>query len=244
METPEDTAVRLQKVMAASGVGSRRYCEELIAEGRVSVDGVVVDRQGVRVDPEVAVIRVDGERVVTAADRRYVVMNKPSGVVTSMSDERGRIDVGDMMRHPGMFHVGRLDVETEGVLLMMNDGELAHRLMHPSYGVAKTYLAHVDGRMLAADRRALLAGVPLDDGPAKADKVKILDHSATRSSVELVVHEGRNRLVRRMFEAVGHPVIHLARTKYGPIPLGDLRSGRSRPLNSQEIASLYQSVDL
>jgi pseudouridine synthase len=241
---PDERGIRLQRVLASAGVGSRRYCEELIAAGRVTVDGQRVDKQGVRVDPTTAVITVDGERVVAASDMRYVMFNKPEGVVSTMHDDLGRASVGDAARHAGLFHVGRLDVATEGLLLLTNNGELAHRLMHPSYGVAKVYLAQVEGRVTSQVRRELLTGVTLDDGPAKADRARVVAHAAARSSVEIEVHEGRNRLVRRMFEAVGHPVEHLARVRYGPIELGDLRSGRSRPLSQRETGQLFALVDL
>lgn len=244
METSDGSEIRLQRVLAAAGVGSRRYCEELIEEGRVSVDGVTVDRQGLRVDPATQIIRVDGERVVPESGHHYVILNKPAGVVSTMYDEMGRPAVGDVVRKAGMFHVGRLDAATEGLLLLTNDGELAHRLMHPSYGVNKIYLAEVEGRLLGVERRELLTGVILDDGPAKADRVKIRAQAANRTSVQVEVHEGRNRLVRRMFDAVGHPVLQLVRTGYGPLELGTLRSGKSRPLSQQEVGKLYQLVDL
>ncbi len=244
METADGQEIRLQRVLAAAGVGSRRRCEELIEAGRVSVDGRVVERQGVRVDPRSAVIRVDGERVVTDQDRRYVVLNKPPGVVSTMHDEQGRPALGDVVRGSRLFHVGRLDAATEGLLLMTNDGELAHRLMHPSYRVPKVYLAEVDGRMTGVTRRRLLAGVSLEDGPARADAVRIVEYAATRTAIELEVHEGRNRLVRRMCEAVEHPVTRLIRVRYGGMRLGDLRSGRTRPLSAREISDLYQLVDL
>jgi 23S rRNA pseudouridine2605 synthase len=244
METSEGSEIRLQRILAGAGVGSRRYCEELIAEGRVSIDGVTVDRQGVRVDPSAHVIRVDGERVVSETGHHYVMLNKPAGVVSTMFDELGRPAVGDAVRRPGLFHVGRLDAATEGLLLLTNDGELAHRLMHPSYGVPKVYLAEVEGRLVGAERRLLLTGVTLEDGPAKADRVRIVGQAAARTSVQIEVHEGRNRLVRRMFESVGHPVRQLVRVRYGPIDLGTLRSGRTRPLSQQEVGQLYNAVDM
>ena len=246
MDTTDDAnpEIRLQRVLATAGVGSRRHCEELIEAGRVSIDGVVVERQGVRVDPSAAVIRVDGERVVTDAGRRYVVLNKPAGVVSTMSDEQGRPAVGDVVRGRRLFHVGRLDAATEGLLIMTNDGELAHRLMHPSYRVPKLYLAEVEGRVTGVTKRALLAGVALDDGPARADAVRILEHASARTAVEIQVHEGRNRLIRRMCEAVDHPVRRLIRVRYGTVALGDLRAGRTRPLSAAEISGLYRLVDL
>lgn len=237
---------RLQKVLAASGVGSRRLCEQLIDAGRVSVDGVTVARQGVRVDPEHAVVRVDGERVVTAVGRRYVALNKPRGVVSTMADERGRPALSDLRGVAGqhLFHVGRLDADTEGLLLLTNDGELAHRLMHPSFEVSKTYLAQVAGPVSVSTRRLLRAGVLLEDGRAAADSVRVLSTAGTRTLLEVTLHEGRHHIVRRMLAAVGHPVHALARTAVGPVLLGDLRSGRTRPLTAREIAALYALVDI
>lgn len=246
METNIPGLPRLQKVLAAAGVGSRRQCEELIAAGRVSVDGMQVAQQGLRIDPERANVRVDGERIVTAGDRRYLVLNKPAGVVSTMADERGRTSVADLISGRGgrLFHVGRLDADTEGLLLLTNDGELAHRLMHPSFAVSKTYLADVSGPVPAAVRRALRAGVLLEDGPAAVDSVRVVDATPNRALLELRVHEGRKHLVRRLLAAVGHPVRGLVRTQLGPIMLGDLRSGRARPLTRQEISALYQLVDI
>jgi 23S rRNA pseudouridine2605 synthase len=241
---------RLQKIMAAAGVGSRRQCEDLIGKGRVSVDGVPVDRQGVRVDPATAVIRVDGERVRVGTDRTYLAFNKPTGVVTTMSDELGRPSIADvpaLRSYQGskrLFHVGRLDAETEGLLLLTNDGELAHRLMHPSFEVSKTYLAEVSSAVTLATRRLLKEGVMLDDGPASVDGVKIVDSVPGRVLLEIKLHEGRNHLVRRLLAAVGHPVRRLVRVELGPIRLGDLRSGSIKPLSRQDISALYRLVDL
>jgi 23S rRNA pseudouridine2605 synthase len=250
VSTAESTLERLQKVMAAAGVGSRRQCEDLIGQGRVSVDGSVVDRQGIRVNPTTAVIRVDGERVVVGTDRSYLVFNKPAGMVTTMSDERGRLSIADvpaLRSYQGakrLFHVGRLDADTEGLLLLTNDGELAHRLMHPSFEVSKTYLAEVSAPVSLATRRRLKDGVALEDGPAKVDAVKVVDAVGGRALLEIRLHEGRNHIVRRLLAAVGHPVTRLVRVQLGPIRLGDLRSTHTRPLTRQEINSLYQLVDL
>ena len=240
---------RLQKVLAGAGVGSRRHCEELIEQGRVTVDGKVVNRQGVRVDPQAAVVRVDDERVVVAANRVYLMLNKPAGMVSTMSDERGRLSLADLpaMRRAGhrrLFHVGRLDAETEGLLLLTNDGELAHRLMHPSFRVSKTYLAEVAATIPLQTRRQLRAGVLLDDGPAAADSIRMIDAVPGRALVEIRIHEGRNHLVRRLLAAVGHPVRRLVRTSQGPLRLGDLRSGQTRSLTPQEVSSLYRLIDI
>ncbi len=238
--------VRLQKVLAAAGLGSRRACEALIDQGRVEVDGHRVREQGMRVDPQTAVIRVDGQRVPTAAGTVVVAVNKPRGVLSTMSDDRGRECLGDLVadRSERLFHVGRLDADTEGLILLTNDGELANRLAHPSYGVAKTYLATIEGPVPRAVGRELLAGVELEDGPAKVDAYKIVQALPGQVLVEVVLHEGRNHIVRRMFEAVGHPVVGLVRTRIGPIVLGQLRPGTLRVLSGAEERALYTEVGL
>ena len=238
--------IRLQKVLAAAGVGSRRACEELIAEGRVEVDGQTVREMGLRVDPEAAVIRVDGVRVAVGGRTIHLALNKPKGVVSAMSDDRGRPCLGDYVadRVDRLFHVGRLDIDTEGLILLMNDGELAHRLSHPSYEVPKTYLAEIAGPVPRELGRQLRGGVELDDGPATVDSFKVVGSAAGRAMVEVVLHEGRNRIVRRMFEELGHPVQRLVRVKFGAIALGDLRQGRMRQLSHGEVGELYSTVGL
>ncbi|HEU4489821.1 MAG TPA: pseudouridine synthase [Jiangellales bacterium] len=239
--------VRLQKVLAAAGVGSRRACEQLIATGRVEVDGEVVRTMGVRVHPERAVIRVDGLRVGTeAAGLVHLALNKPTGVVSTMSDPEGRPSLGDYVegRRQRLFHVGRLDADTEGLILLTNDGELAHRLSHPSFEVAKTYLAEVDGPVARDLGRRLRDGVELDDGVVAVDSFRVVGRTGSRAMVEVVLHEGRKHVVRRLLAAVGHPVERLVRTRVGPIRLGDLRPGRSRTLSPVEVARLYQEVGL
>lgn len=238
--------IRLQKVLAAAGLGSRRACEQLIAEGRVEVDGQVVRQQGVRIDPTRQVVRVDGQRIEVSPNAVHLALNKPRGVVSTMRDPQGRPNLGDYVtgRRQRLFHVGRLDADTEGLILLTNDGELANRLTHPRYEVPKTYLAEVDGPLPRDLGRRLRAGVELADGPAKADSFRVVDSSANRVMVELVVHEGRNRIVRRMLEAVGHPVHRLVRTRIGPVALGDLRPGKLRPLRQDELAKLYAATDL
>jgi 23S rRNA pseudouridine2605 synthase len=242
----DDTGIRLQKVLAAAGVGSRRACEELIAEGRVSVDGEVVTGQGRRVDPETAVVRVDGMRVTTSSSKTYLALNKPRGMVSAMSDPEGRPSVGDLVadRKARLFHVGRLDADTEGLLLLTNDGELAHRLSHPSYEVPKTYLAEVIGPVQRDVGKRLRTGVLLDDGPVKVDSFKLVDSAANRVLVEVVLHEGRKHVVRRLLSEVGHPVQSLVRTAIGPVHLGSQRPGRLRNLSPQEVAALYDLVGL
>ncbi len=242
----ETGRVRLQKVLAAAGLGSRRACEELIAAGRVSVDGNVVREQGMRVDPATAVVLVDGERVNVRADLVYLALNKPRGVLSAMSDARGRPTVGDYVveRPQRLFHVGRLDADSEGLLLITNDGELAHRLSHPSYSVQKTYLAEIPGPVPRDMGRRLRSGVELDDGLATADAFRVVDAAAGRALVEVVVHEGRKHIVRRLLAATGHPVSRLVRTAIGPVRLGHLRAGTLRRLSHQEIGALYRLAGL
>ena len=238
--------VRLQKVLAAAGVGSRRHCEELIGEGRVEVDGEIVRRYGARVDPQHQVIRVDGMRIPSRQDLVYLALNKPAGVLTTMSDDRGRPTIADFLGdYPErLYHVGRLDYDTEGLMLLMNDGELAHRLAHPSYGVLKTYLADVPGPLPRDVGRRLLSGVELEDGVASADKFRVVEQAGSRALVELTLHEGRKHIVRRMLAEVGHPVSRLVRTHVGPIALGSQRPGTTRPLTTREIGELYAAVGL
>lgn len=238
--------VRLQKVLAAAGVGSRRACEALIEQGRVSVDGALVREQGMRVDPETAVVRVDDMRINTGTGRTYLALNKPRGMVTAMSDPQGRPTVGDLVeqRTDRLFHVGRLDAETEGLLLLTNDGELSHRLTHPSYEVPKTYLAEVLGPVARDVGRRLKAGVDLEDGLAKVDEFRLVSSSGNRVMLELVLHEGRKHIVRRLLDEVGHPVQRLVRTCIGPIHLGDQRAGKLRALTGPELSALFAAVDM
>ena len=234
---------RLQKVLAAAGIGSRRACEELIAAGRVQVGGRVATL-GDKVDPAEAEIYVDGERVVTDTRLVYLAMNKPRGVVSTMDDERGRAALADYLGQvpQRVFHVGRLDADSEGLLLLTNDGELAHRLMHPSFGVAKTYLAEVPGPVRRSLGKQLTAGVELDDGPARADRFRMVDSVTGRALVELTLHEGRKHIVRRLLAECGYPVSRLIRTAIGPVRLGDLKPGRTRRLSRAEIAALFKAV--
>jgi len=238
--------IRLQKVLAAAGLGSRRACEVLIDQGRVEVDGRIVMEQGVRIDPQTAVVRVDGQRVPTAAGTIVLAVNKPRGVLSTMSDDRGRPCLGDMVsdRSERLFHIGRLDADTEGLILLTNDGELANRLAHPSYGVAKTYLATLAGTLERGVGKQLTTGVELEDGPARADSFRVVQSVPGQVLVEVVLHEGRNHIVRRMFEAVGHPVVSLVRTRVGPIVLGQQRPGTTRVVSGAEARSLYTEVGL
>lgn len=242
----ESAGIRLQKVLAQAGLGSRRACEQLIEQGRVEVDGRRVVEQGLRVDPDRQVIKVDGMRVVTAPGRVYLALNKPRGVVSTMSDPKGRPSLADYVedRTERLFHVGRLDADTEGLILLTNDGELANRLAHPRYEVRKTYLVELAGPLPKDLGKRLRAGVELEDGVAKVDSFRVVGGSGNRMMVELVLHEGRNRIVRRMLEAAGHPVQRLVRTKVGPVALGDLRPGRTRALNRVEVGELFTAAGL
>ena len=237
--------VRLQKVLSQAGLGSRRACEFLIERRRVTVNGEIVREQGTRVNPESDVINVDGERVPTKADNLVLVLNKPLGVLTTMSDDQGRPCVGDYVHDSRIrvFHVGRLDAETEGLLLLTNDGELANRLTHPSYSVDKTYIATVK-EISNQEVQALTSGIELEDGPAVANKARVLSRAKNAAMVEIVIHECRNRIVRRMFEAVGAPVTALVRTRIGPIHLGQQRPGTIRKLSGHELRSLYTAAGL
>jgi 23S rRNA pseudouridine2605 synthase len=242
---PDAGRIRLQKVLASAGIASRRASEELIAAGRVTVNGDTVAELGSRVDPNVDVIRVDGDRINLREDLVYLALNKPRGVMSAMSDSRGRATVGDLVadRPERLFHVGRLDVDSEGLLLLTNDGDLGHRLMHPSFGVSKTYLATVPGPVPAKVGRTLRAGVILEDGPARADAFRVVQTEGGRAIVEIVLHEGRKHIVRRMLAEVGHPVQRLVRTAIGPVLLGGQRAGTVRPLTRAELAGLYKLVD-
>ncbi|HLL69296.1 MAG TPA: pseudouridine synthase [Micromonosporaceae bacterium] len=232
---------RLQKILAANGVGSRRVCENLIAAGRVSVDGRVATL-GDKADAATAVIHVDGDRIVTDTTLVYIALNKPRGVVSTMDDEKGRSAVADYIGNipQRVYHVGRLDADSEGLLLLTNDGGLAHRLTHPSFGVSKTYLCEVPGPIPRAMGRQLREGVELEDGPARVDSFRVVDAHGGNALVELVLHEGRKHIVRRLLDEVGHPVSRLVRTAIGPVKLGDLRPGRTRRLTNPEVSALFR----
>ena len=240
MTEQEDEGQRLQKVLAAAGLASRRACEGMISEGRVEVNGEVVTEQGRRVNPDTDVIRVDGARIPPPRRHSYLVLNKPRGVVSTMDDPEGRRTLADLVpeRRGRLFHVGRLDTDTEGLLILTNDGEFAHRLAHPSYAVRKTYLAEVTGLVSPAVLKRLRQGITLDDGPVRPDAVKVVSTTGDRSLVKITLHEGRNHIVRRTMEAVGHPVRRLSRTGIGPVRLGTLRSGEVRELTRDELGGL------
>ncbi len=237
--------IRLQKLLATSGVASRRKCEELMLAGLVEVDGEVVTRLGTKVDPTTAVIRVEGRRLPPVSPHVYLVLNKPRGVVSTMSDPEGRRSLGDVVAEAGhgrLFHVGRLDTDTSGLLLLTNDGDFAHRMAHPSYEVEKTYVAEVAGDLRNATLQRLRAGVTLSDGPVEVRRIRVVSrgqgNARGRTIVELVIHEGRNRIVRRLLDEVGHPVRRLTRTAFGPVRLGSLGSGELRPLTRDELGAL------
>lgn len=252
IDTDDEGLVRLQKLLAQSGVASRRKCEELMLAGEVEVDGEVVTRLGTKVDPRTAVVKVSGKRLPPVSDQVYLVLNKPRGVVSSMSDEQGRTDLSAVVAGlrldgtplPRLFHVGRLDTDTSGLLLLTNDGDFAHRMAHPSFEVEKTYVAEVTGRVSKGTLADLLAGVTLDDGPVTVRRAKVVDTAADRSIVELVIHEGRNRIVRRLMDHVGHPVTALTRTRFGPVALGRLKAGSVRELTDDELGELLELVGL
>jgi 23S rRNA pseudouridine2605 synthase len=242
----EDGLIRLQKLLAQSGVASRRRCEELMLAGVVTVDGEVVTRLGTKVDPTTAVIRVEGKRLPPISAHVYLALNKPRGVVSTMSDPEGRRTLSDVVadRPERLFHVGRLDTDTAGLIILTNDGDFAQRLAHPSYEVDKTYIAEVTGEVTKATLRDLVGTVTLDDGPVTVKRNRIVQHGTGKTIVELVIHEGRNRIVRRLLEHVGHPVTRLTRTRIGPVKLGQLKSGELRDLTLEELGELLDTTEL
>ncbi|OEV03113.1 pseudouridine synthase [Streptomyces oceani] len=236
---------RLQKVLARAGMGSRRSCEELIDRARVEVNGEIVTEQGLRVDAEKDQIKVDGLTISTQA-HLYFVLNKPAGVVSAMEDPEGRQCLGDYVqnRETRLFHVGRLDTETEGLILLTNNGELSHRLTHPRYGVQKRYLATIEGPIRRDLGKQLTDGIRLDDGYARADNFRVVENVGRNYLVEVTLHEGRRHIVRRMLAEAGFPVDRLVRTRFGPIALGDQKSGWLRRLTNTEVGMLMSEVDL
>ncbi|NLT26761.1 MAG: rRNA pseudouridine synthase, partial [Microbacteriaceae bacterium] len=236
--------VRLQKALANAGVASRRVCEQLIADGRVEVNGRVVTELGTRIDPGTDRVVVAGTPVQFDQSKRYLLLNKPVGVVSTMRDEQGRRDLREFTDRydERLYNVGRLDAETSGLLILTNDGELAHVLAHPSFGITKTYVAKVTGRLAPQTLQKLLRGIELDDGFIKADDARILNFSARERAtlVELTLHSGRNRIVRRMLDHVGHPVEELVRRSFGPLHLGSMRAGELRELTADELGKLLK----
>ena len=247
MSSPE--GVRLQKVLSQAGIASRRAAEKMITDGRVEVDGRVVTELGTRVDPHMSVVRVDGARVMLDDTLVHLALNKPRGMHSTMSDDLGRPCIGDLIEHrvrgnKKLIHVGRLDVDTEGLILLTNDGELAHRLMHPSYEVPKTYVAMVNGTVPRGLGKTLRAGVELEDGPVAVDDFAVVDSVPGKTMVRVTLHEGRKRIVRRLLAEMGHPVQSLVRTEIGAVSLGNQRPGSIRPLRRDEIGALYKAVGL
>lgn len=237
----EPEGERIQKVLARCGVGSRRICDALVAEGRVTVNGVVAEL-GLRVDANAA-IAVDGVAIPTEPDTVVYLLNKPAGVITTSADTHGRPTVLDLVPvSPRVFSIGRLDADTEGVLLLTNDGDLANRIAHPSHGVEKEYLAEVEGTVSRGALRALREGITLDDGPTAPAAVRLVQQRADRAIIELTIHEGRNRQVRRMCEAVGNPVVRLVRTRVGPLRAAGVQPGEWRQLDPSEVVALVQSI--
>ena len=248
MTNPEETEVvneevRLQKALAAAGVASRRACEELIVKGQVKVNGKLVTELGSRVNPAVDKVTVRGVPVQFDTTRVYLLLNKPAGIISTMADEEGRPDLSSFVTdYDRVFNIGRLDAETTGLLLLTNDGELANQLSHPSFGVEKTYIARVVGEVTPMTIHKVMSGFELEDGFIKADRARVIDISKGHSLVEIVLHSGRNRIVRRMLENVGHPVVGLVRKQFGPIHLGTLKQGHIRQLNKMEIGALLKAA--
>jgi len=239
----ENEGVRLQKALAAAGVASRRASEELIVKGKVRVNGKVVTELGSRINPLEDMVSVDGRPIQMDPDRVYIAFHKPRGVVSTMKDENGRPCLADyFLGFDRVFNVGRLDSETTGILLMTNDGELANQLAHPSFGVQKVYFAKVRGQITRAEMTKLTEGVKLEDGLSKADAAKVVDQNEQSSLVELSMHSGKNRVVRRMFEEIGFPVLDLTRKSFGPLRLGNLKPGQYRELGKLEVSSLMEAA--
>jgi 23S rRNA pseudouridine2605 synthase len=246
---PDQEGVRLQKVLSQAGIASRRVAERMITDGRVEVNGRTVTELGTRVAPDTADIRVDGSRIVLDDSMVYLAVNKPRGMHSTMSDDRGRPCIGDLVEHrvrgnQKLFHVGRLDADTEGLLLLTNDGELAHRLMHPSFEVSKTYLATVAGSVPRGLGKTLRSGVDLEDGPVRVDDFAVVDAVPGKTLVRVTLHEGRKHIVRRMLAAVGFPVQALVRTDVGAVSLGEQRPGSIRALTRKEVGELYKAVGM
>ena len=245
MNKADAEGVRLQKVLSQAGIASRRASEDLISRGKVKVNGKPA-RLGQRVDPGADVIHVSGKRVVTDVDTVYFALNKPRGVVSTMDDEEGRPSLSDYAKgiDQRVFHVGRLDTDSEGLILLTNDGELANRIMHPSHGLPKVYRAQIAGTLDKPTFKRLLSGIELEDGPARADKLRIIDEHAGQSLVEITIHEGRKHIVRRMLDEAGHRVSRLVRTEIGPVRLRNLKPGTLRRLSPDEIGELFRGVGL
>lgn len=243
----DSNSIRLQKLLAQAGFGSRRKCEDMITEGRVEVDGELVTELGTRVDPHKQQVRVDGSRVRVNPNHVTLALNKPHKVLSAMDDPKGRYTLRDIVgdKYERIFHMGRLDYDSEGLILMTNDGELSQHVMHPKYEVEKTYVATLEGKISGTVcRRLVTTGVQLDDGWIKLDHCAIIDSSRDHTMVKVVLHSGKNRIVRRIFGSIGFPVKRLVRTQIGPIKLGDLKPGSYRVLSQTEVRSLSKEVGL
>ena len=243
----DSNSIRLQKLLAQAGFGSRRKCEGMITEGRVEVDGELVTELGTRVDPHKQQVRVDGSRVRVNPNHVTLALNKPRKVLSAMDDTKGRYTLRDIVgdKYERIFHMGRLDYDSEGLILMTNDGELSQHVMEPKYEVEKTYVATLEGKISGTVcRRLVTTGVQLDDGWIKLDHCAIIDSSRDHTMVKVVLHSGKNRIVRRIFGSIGFPVKRLVRTQIGPIKLGDLKPGSYRVLSQTEVRSLSKEVGL
>ena len=239
--------IRLNKIIADAGIASRRAADQLILEGRVSVDGQVVLELGNKFDPEISDIKVDGESLNINKSKTYLAFHKPAGVISTMSDPEGRSNLGDYFkdRKDRLYHVGRLDKDSEGLILLTNDGELAHRATHPSYGLEKRYLVEIEGEFNKQLSDQLLQGVRLEDGLARAVKVvHVRAVSKNHHWVEITIHEGRYHIIRRLIESLGLKVLRLIRLEFGPIALGEMKPGRHRVLNSQEMTNLFTALKI
>ena len=238
---------RLNKIIADAGIASRRAADQLILDGRVTVDGSVVIELGGKYDPEINEVKVDGESLSISKSKTYLAFHKPAGIISTMSDPEGRANLGDYFkdRKDRLYHVGRLDKDSEGIILLTNDGDLAHRATHPSYGLEKRYLVEIEGEFNKQMSDQLLQGVKLEDGLARAMKVV---HARAVSKnhhwVEITIHEGRYHIIRRLIESLGLKVLRLIRLDFGPINLGDMKAGRHRVLNSQELTNLFTLLKL
>lgn len=243
-EAEQEGQVRLQKFLARAGVASRRASEKLIEAGRISVNGQVVTELGTKVDPEADEVRLDGAPVRKAAEAVTLMLNKPAGYLTSMKDPQGRPCVAQLVpldEFPALYPLGRLDYDTTGLLLFSTDGELGNAVLHPSHHVDKTYRALVKGKPSEAALDRLRSGVVLDDGPTQPAEVRLAGRKGKNAYVEIIIHEGRKRQVKRMCEAIGHPVLQLHRASLGPLELGDLPEGKYRVLSEQEVAALERA---
>ena len=242
-----ESGIRLQKVLAQAGFGSRRKCEIMITDGRVEVDGQLITELGTRVDPKKQEIRVDGSRIRLSNKHITLALNKPKKVLSAMEDKKGRWILRDIIGdgYERVFHMGRLDYDSEGLILMTDDGELAQHVMHPKYEIPKTYIVTVEGHIGGnIARRLVRTGVQLDDGWIKFDQCTVLDQTREYSMLRVVLHSGRNRIVRRIFGSIGFPVVRLVRTQIGPIKLGEIKAGSYRILSKTEVDSLAKAVGL